>query len=572
MSDGADPVESLARDLADGRPVDWEAALRNVADAHEERVVEQLRLIESVSRHQTSASATEEPGALRAPTPERWGDLEIRGAIGSGAFGELVRAWDPRLERSVALKLLGPQATSAGADSAIAEGRLLARVRHPNVVTVYGADRLDGRVGIWMELIEGRSLDALLREQGEFGPREAAAIGVDLCRALAAVHAAGIVHRDVKAQNVLRETGGRVVLTDFGAGVEVRPGVEPGVARLTGTPFYMAPELLADSTASRASDLYAVGVLLFHLVTRRFPVDGASWAELRARHESGERTLLRDLRPELPQPFVAAVERALDPDPTRRYATAGEMERALAVAAAGPGVVRRRAVWPRVVAGVLAFALASAALALVLRAALRRGPAPVPPPPPAGPYTVDASLLRSRAGSPRADRLEPGARLALGDRVTLAFTASAPLYVYVVDEDEAGHAYALFPLPGLDEQNPLAAGMTHVLPGRREGRALAWTVDSPGEREHVVVLASPRRLAEYEEAMRSLERPGETAVPLGDEARIRLRGLGRLSASPRTPPPAAGGSLFELAEELASHSERVSGVWLRRIDLENPRR
>src|SRR5207244_2811767 len=109
-------------------------------------------------------------------------------------------------------------ASGSGGASVIDEGRLLARIRHPNVVTVHGADRIDGRVGLWMEYIHGRTLERSLAEQGPFSAPEAGEIGIQVCRALAAVHQAGLLHRDIKAQNVMREDGGRLVLMDFGAG------------------------------------------------------------------------------------------------------------------------------------------------------------------------------------------------------------------------------------------------------------------------------------------------------------------------------------------------------------------
>src|SRR5439155_25004873 len=104
---------------------------------------------------------------------------------------------------------------------ALKEARHLARVRHPNVVSVYGADLADGWVGVWMELIKGRSLAELLESQGLFSAREATVVGMDLCRALAAVHAAGQMHGDMKAHNVMREDGGRTVLMDFGTGKDL---------------------------------------------------------------------------------------------------------------------------------------------------------------------------------------------------------------------------------------------------------------------------------------------------------------------------------------------------------------
>jgi hypothetical protein len=420
-------------------------------------------------------------------------------------------------------------------------------------------------------------------------------IGVDLCKALAAVHGTGIVHRDVKAQNVMREEGGRILLMDFGAGIETGPDPDPPDARITGTPFYMAPELLRGAPATQQSDIYSLGVLLYRLVSGRFPVEAKSWRELRRHHERGEVGLLRDARPDLPEGFVAVVERAIAPDPGRRFATAGQMEQALALlAGVEPSSARTatlgtgRAAAPR---GILFAVLVVAALGVVGALLWNRqkpeggigSPAPRPgspaassaaldgAPSPAVPYTVAAAVYRVAANSETRERLEPGARLALGDRLTLEFKASAELHVYVVNEDEAGHSYALFPLPELDQQNPLRPEVVHVLPGARAGTPLSWTVDSPGGREHLLVLASPERLVEYEAEMSTLARPGQTAVSLPEAARIRLRGLGRLSESPAASTTPSAGRLFEMAERLAAGSEVVAGVWMRRIELENPR-
>src|SRR5439155_3714632 len=148
-----------------------------------------------------------------------WGPLSIRAELGGGTFGVVYRAWDPRLEREVALKILRGlrSAEEDLASIVIKEARVLARLRHPNVITVFGADCFDGQVGLWMELVHGRTLKAIEQEQGPFSAREATLIGLDLCHAVAAVHQAGFLHRDIKAQNVMRETGGRIVLMVFGA-------------------------------------------------------------------------------------------------------------------------------------------------------------------------------------------------------------------------------------------------------------------------------------------------------------------------------------------------------------------
>jgi tetratricopeptide (TPR) repeat protein len=227
----------------------------------------------------------------------------------------------------VALKLLrGLEQAAAGREALwLHEARLLARVRHPHVATVYGADQRDGRIGFWMELIEGNTLSELLRGQGPFGPREATLVALDLCGALAAVHAQGILHRDLKAQNVMRERGGRIVLMDFGLGMDLWQAEERDCS-LSGTPLYMAPEVLAGAPATVRSDVYSLGVLLYHLVTGTFPVRGGSVAELEDAHRRGEIRMLRDVRPDLPSPFVRAVESALARSPAARPASAGAFE------------------------------------------------------------------------------------------------------------------------------------------------------------------------------------------------------------------------------------------------------
>src|SRR4051794_12648846 len=207
------------------------------------------------------------------PAVRRWGALECRREIASGKFGTVYLAWDPALEREVALKILPAAGRS---HTVMQEGRLLARVRHPNVVTVYGIDEYDGTIGLWMEWVEGLTLTQVLAARGLLGGHEAALIGIDVCRAVAAVHKAGVLHRDIKAQNVMREAGGRIVLMDFGAG-ETRTEDALTPPRTIGTPLYLAPELFAGQSATIASDIYSVGVLLYHLMTGRYPVEDATF-------------------------------------------------------------------------------------------------------------------------------------------------------------------------------------------------------------------------------------------------------------------------------------------------------
>ncbi len=266
-----------------------------------------------------------------------WGPLRILSEIGRGSFGHVVKAWEPRLQREVALKLLdGVPATSE--EAVVAEARLLAQIRHDNVVTVYGADCYDGKVGFWMEYIEGRTLWQMHNQHGAFGSQEALLVAVDLCHALAAVHRAGFVHGDVKAQNVMRQVGGRIVLADFGAARLAETAVPRRPLTIV-TPHYAAPEVLLGLPSTAQSDLYSLGVLLCYLVTGQFPVSGATVEEFRVAHASGRRTLLRDVRPDLSPSFIRVVNTATAALPEERPESAGALEELIERALGGVSMI-----------------------------------------------------------------------------------------------------------------------------------------------------------------------------------------------------------------------------------------
>ena len=229
--------------------------------------VHRLQIDDSTTDARTTAVAR----AADAPLG-RWGHLLLVKKIGEGTFGEVYEAIDTWLDHRRALKLLKPHiGDAASAHQILHEARKLVRVRHPNVVMVHGADKHDGRVGFWMDLIEGHTLEERVGH-GRLSAGEATYIGQEVCSALAAVHQADLVHRDVKAQNVMRASdGGRIILMDFGAG-EFRSARSEGPTQ--GTPLYLAPEMFAGTPASAQSDIYALGTLLFYLVSGRFPVEG----------------------------------------------------------------------------------------------------------------------------------------------------------------------------------------------------------------------------------------------------------------------------------------------------------
>ena len=331
MTDPSRSAAAAAEALAAGREPDWRQLLET-SRGEDRELLNELGRISSIAAfhdrlhhpadpHVGTAAAGDDGGSLGT-----WGALILRKEIGRGAFGAVYRAWDPRVEREVALKLIAGHDTAVQhASLVIEEGRKLARVRHPNVVTIFGAASVDGRTGLEMELLEGIRLDDLVRERGPLGAEEAALIGRAVCRGLAAIHRAGLVHRDVKAQNVRRESGGRIVLMDLGASAQGAATVR-GV---TGTPMYAALEVLNGEHASPSTDCYSLGVLLFFLVSGTYPFAATQLADLRIAHANGARRRLRELRPDLPHGFVNVVERATSPDPRQRFQTAADFELAL---------------------------------------------------------------------------------------------------------------------------------------------------------------------------------------------------------------------------------------------------
>ena len=248
--------------------------------------------------------------------------------------------------------------------SVIHEGRLLARVRHPNVVTIHGAEQIGETVGLWMELVNGKTFAELLDQGQTFSTSEATEICLELCGALSAVHEAGLLHGDIKAHNVMRAVDGRIVLMDFGAGRELADSSLP-----SGTPAYLAPEILAGKPATIRSDIYSLGVLLFHLVTGAYPVTGSTLRELRAAHERGRRVSVSAARADLHPSLTRVIDRAIDPDPDRRYSTADALAADLRVqnedaVAADMRVLKRRPGIGAMVLGISATAVLVVAVAL----------------------------------------------------------------------------------------------------------------------------------------------------------------------------------------------------------------
>jgi serine/threonine-protein kinase len=315
--DHEDQIETFVDAVLDGGAIDWPAA-EGRADPATLALIRRLQLAASVARvHREILNDLPELSG-------HWGQFRLLERVGGGTSGEVFRARETRLDREVALKLMPAPIDQASA--IIREGQLLAKVRHPNVVTIHGAAQLAGRVGLWMEFVQGQTLEQLLNREGAFRAEDVIGIGVELCRAVAAVHEAGLLHGDIKAQNVMRGDDGRIVLMDFGTGRELNAGATGDVA---GTPLYLAPELLRGEPASAQSDVYSIGVLLYHLASGAYPVRADSLADLRAAHERGELVSLRAAGPAVPAGLARIVDHATDPSPARRFPTAAALGAAL---------------------------------------------------------------------------------------------------------------------------------------------------------------------------------------------------------------------------------------------------
>lgn len=252
--------------------------------------------------------------------------------VGRGGMGVVFRATDLTLQRDVAVKVLNPDLIGHRTVAArfLAEARIIARLRHPNIVPVHAAGEADGLLYYVMDFVAGETLRQRLQREPVLSPALAARITADIASALEAAAEAGVVHRDLKPENILLEGGGpRALLTDFGVaraleGAEDRTG--PGVAM--GTPAYMSPEQAAGEAIDTRSDLYALGVVAYEMLTGRPPFEGPNRVVL-SRQIMDPPTPVATLRPEVPPALATAVMHALEKVPEARYQTPAEFRSAV---------------------------------------------------------------------------------------------------------------------------------------------------------------------------------------------------------------------------------------------------
>jgi hypothetical protein len=252
------------------------------------------------------------------------GRYEVDAVLGSGGMATVYRARDLELERVVAVKVLD----SRWADDADFVGRFrdearaAARLTHPNVVGVLDRGVFEEREYIVFEYVDGSTLKQLVQREGPLPPSRAAGLGCGVARALAAAHAQGIVHRDVKSQNVVVAEDGRPRVTDFGVAhaPDFEQRTETGA--IVGTGTYIAPEQARGERVGGAADVYALGVVLYELVTGAPPYDDVNAVAVAMRHVNDPVPRVLEARPDCPPELAALIERCLAKDPSDRPAAA----------------------------------------------------------------------------------------------------------------------------------------------------------------------------------------------------------------------------------------------------------
>ena len=314
------------------------------------------------------------------------GRYRIEHELGHGGMATVHLARDEELDRAVAVKILHAHLAGDEAFHArfLREARLTSRLSHPNVVRVYDAGEAEGRPFIVMEYVRG----APLAHSGQLPGARVVELGVQACMGLQHAHDAGLIHRDVKPANLLVRDDGVLKIADFGIARAVESTRHTQVGTVLGTAAYLAPEQVSGSDATSASDVYALGAVLYELLTGRAPYTFGSLADLAAQQAEGMIVPVRDVEPSVPPELEAAVMHALARDPRFRPASAAELGQELAGAGDPPTrpLPQRRSVTLAGRSGWLwlagAIVVAAVAIALGLAKLGATGNSSPPPPPP----------------------------------------------------------------------------------------------------------------------------------------------------------------------------------------------
>jgi serine/threonine-protein kinase len=260
----------------------------------------------------------------------RLGKFELHELIGEGAMGIVWKAYDPVLRRYVALKLLSTRVAKKPAmrERFLREARAAGVLQHPNIVTVYDAGESEGQLFIAMELVEGRDLSDIIASTEPLPLERKLDIAIEVLEGLHYAHQRGVIHRDVKPSNVRIAPDGGAKIMDFGI-ARLQSGDVEGSAAIVGTPTYMAPEQITNGPISAATDVFAVGCLLYELLSYRKPFEGETVHGVLYQVLTTDPKALRTMAPSIPASLERVVMKALNKVPEDRYANADQMQETL---------------------------------------------------------------------------------------------------------------------------------------------------------------------------------------------------------------------------------------------------
>lgn len=250
------------------------------------------------------------------------GPYEIVGELGRGGMGVVYKAWEERLDRHVAIKMLADQYCDDETVVArfMREARAVASVHHPNIVQVFSVDNHEGRPYIVMEYVDGESLGDFIQREQKLPPRSAVSLLREAASGLAAVHARGVVHRDVKPANLMLGHGGGVKVVDFGiARIENPDAALTATGMAMGTPAYLSPEVCLAKSVDQRSDIFSLGVVLYEMLTGKTPFSASSPLELMSKVVEARIPNLIELAGEIDEPLYKVLTVMLASEPKDRY-------------------------------------------------------------------------------------------------------------------------------------------------------------------------------------------------------------------------------------------------------------
>lgn len=257
---------------------------------------------------------------------ERIGDYTIQGFIGAGGMGEVYYAVHEKLNRPAAIKILTGMSSlnQSFKTRFFNEARLQASIHHPNIAALYDFQERGDRLFIFMEYVDGECLEDLI-ERRVFSVEDSLRVFAEICEAVAYIHANGIVHRDIKALNIKLTASGMAKLLDFGIAKDAYSHNLTHTGKIIGTPHYLAPEQLEGAPASPQTDVWALGILLYKMLTNNLPFDTDSLEGLRGQISKARFNPPEEFNPAVPQSVARLVQKCLCKETAKRYKTADEL-------------------------------------------------------------------------------------------------------------------------------------------------------------------------------------------------------------------------------------------------------